>query len=136
MSRARERFLATLDRASSTPEPGTDGGTPRGDAERITVTATEAQNEFGRVLDQAARDQDVVITRHNVPRAVLLSVGRYRELVGAEATILNTLTEEFDALLARMQTPEVRAGTERGFQAPPEVMGRAAEAAARPGRDG
>jgi prevent-host-death family protein len=97
----------------------------------VTVTATEAQNEFGRVLDYAAHDQVVIITRHSTPRAVLLSVGRFQELAGAESTMLNALTEDFDALLARMQTPEVRAGTARGFQATPEQMGRAAQGAVR-----
>ena len=38
----------------------------------MTVTATEAQNEFGRVFDSAVRDQVVVITKHNTPRVVLL----------------------------------------------------------------
>jgi prevent-host-death family protein len=97
----------------------------------VTVSSTEAQNEFGRVLDLAARDQVVVITRHNAPRAVLISADRFRALAGAEAVMLDTLTNEFDALLARMQTPEVRAGTERGFRTTPEQMGRAAVAAAR-----
>ena len=97
----------------------------------VTVTSTEAQNEFGRILDQASHDAVVVITRHTVPRAVLLSIGRYRELAGAQATMLNTLTEEFDAQFDRMQDPQVWASTERGFQATPVEMGQAALTAAR-----
>ncbi len=135
MSRAQERLRAAKDQArSESAKSAPAGGAWRGGAETVepmTVTATEAQNEFGRVLDQATRDQVVVITRHSVPRAVLLSVERYRELAGAESTILNTLTDEFDAMLARMQTPKVRSGTERGFRATPEQMGGAAQASAR-----
>lgn len=101
-----------------------------------TIPATEAQNEFGRVMEQAIRDQTVVITRHNVPKVVLLSVERYRELAAAESTILDTLTDEFDAMLARMQAPSVRAGIERGFSATPSTMGKAAQKAARQARKG
>lgn len=131
MGTARERLPAAGGRAKSTSK----SGAARRYAEPITVTATEAQNEFGRVLDQATRDQVVVITRHNVPRAVLLSAERYRELASAESTILSTLTDKFDAMLARMQTPGVRSGMERGFGATPKQMGRAAEAAARQRRE-
>lgn len=132
MSRAQERLLAPKDQAISAPARSTsENKASREGAEPMTVTATEAQNEFGRVLDQATRDQVVLITRHGVPRAVLVSVERYRELASAESTILNTLTDEFDAMLARMQMPDVRSGTERGFRASPEGMGQAAEVAAR-----
>ena len=96
-----------------------------------TVSATDAQNEFGRVLDQASRNEVVVITRHSVPRAVLLSVDKYKELVGAQAARLGELTAEFDALLAEMQSPAVKAGMARGFQTTPKQMGKAAVAAAR-----
>ncbi|HEV2641393.1 MAG TPA: type II toxin-antitoxin system Phd/YefM family antitoxin, partial [Candidatus Elarobacter sp.] len=101
----------------------------------ITITATDAQNEFGRVLDLAARDQVVIITRHDTPRAVLISTDRFRALAGAEAVMLDSLAEEFDALLERMQTPQVRAGTARGFKTTPREMGRAAVRAARRDRD-
>jgi len=126
MRSARKRTRAAVDQGRST-SAAPSSLQPTG---ALTVTATEAQNEFGRILDRATHDEVVVITRHHAPRAVLLSIGRYRELAGAEATMLDTLTAEFDALLARMQTPTVRAGTERGFRATPEQMGRAAVKAA------
>jgi antitoxin Phd len=96
-----------------------------------TVSATDAQNEFGRVLHRASHDEVVVITRHGVPRAVLLSVDKYTELVGAQAARLGELTAEFDAMLAEMQSPAVKAGIARGFQTTPKQMGKAAVAAAR-----
>lgn len=101
-------------------------------AEPITVTATEAQNEFGRVFDSAVRDHVVIITRHNAPRAVLLSIDRYNALVGAGAAALDTLAGEFDALLARMQSPKAQAGMRRAFGASPQELGQAAVAAAKP----
>ncbi len=100
-------------------------------AQPITVTATEAQNEFGRVFDSALRDTVVVITRHNAPRAVLMSIDRYNALVGAEAAALDTLTEEFDALITRMQSPAARAAMEAAFNASPRELGKAAVAAAK-----
>jgi antitoxin Phd len=96
-----------------------------------TVSATEAQNEFGRVLDQASRNEVIVITRHSQPRAVLVSVERYKELVAAQAARLGELTAQFDALLGDMQSPDVKAGMARGFQTTPKQMGKAAVAAAR-----
>lgn len=109
--------------------------TPGERIERITVTATEAQNEFGRVLDSATQDRVVVITRHNTPRAVLMSIDKFEALSRAGEVVLDTLTGEFDALLERMQAPKSRAAMRQAFQASPEEMGRAAVAAAK-GRRG
>lgn len=38
-----------------------------------SVTASRLKNEFGTVFDEAAVSGAVVITKHNTPRAVLLS---------------------------------------------------------------
>ena len=98
----------------------------------LTVPSTEAQNEFGRVLDQAAAGQDIAITRHNVTRAVLVSAARYRQLTGgSEEPALNELDARFDELYASMQTAKVRDGTARAVDATPAEMGRAAVAAAK-----
>jgi len=73
-------------------------GLPLERCERISVTATEAQNEFGRVLDSVTGDRVIFITRHNSPRAVLISIERFDALVRKDETLLDTLTAEFDAL--------------------------------------
>lgn len=101
--------------------------------EPIHVTATEAQNEFGRVLSSASSGRRVVISRHQRPTAVLLSVEDYNELAQAVETVLDTLSEEFDELLERMQTPEFRGAMERAFGATPEELGAAAVRAVRKG---
>lgn len=98
---------------------------------RISVSATEAQNEFGRLLDTVAQDRVVVITRHNTPKAVMMSVDRYEALAGTDSDILERLTAEFDAMLERMQTPESVAATNRFLTARPEEIRAAAIAAAR-----
>lgn len=126
----KNRPLATRDgtpkwpRSSGTPELGAD-----------SIASTEAQNEFGAVMERATHGHDVVITRHGVPRAVLVSIDRYRELTSAEAAALDALTAEFDALFERMQTPEWRAGMDRALKATPDFMGRAAVAEAKRSRE-
>lgn len=109
---------------------GDRGSAPPARAERISVTATQAQNEFGRMLDAVAQDHVVVITKHNTPRASNLSIARFEALSRADETVLDALTGEFDALLERMQTPEARAAMRRAFAASPEELGQAAVAAA------
>jgi prevent-host-death family protein len=96
-----------------------------------TFTATDAKNEFGRVLDTALEKGAVVITRHDTPKAVLLAVGEFDALVAAGERTLDTLTGEFDELLARMQTSTARRGMADAFNATPARLGRAAVAAAK-----
>jgi prevent-host-death family protein len=96
-----------------------------------SYTATEAKNEFGRVLDQAIQGSTVVITKHDTPRAVLISMDKFNALQQAPQLKLNTLSTEFDALLARMQTAPARAGMKRAFNASAEQLGKAAVGAAR-----
>jgi prevent-host-death family protein len=96
-----------------------------------TFTATDAKNEFGRVLDTAVEKGAVVITRHDAPKAVLLAIDEYDALVAAGERTLDLLAAEFDELLARMQTPEARQGMADAFNATPTRLGRSAVAAAK-----
>lgn len=100
------------------------------DTHRLTVSSTEAQNEFGRMLDEASQDGEVVITRHGHPKAVLLSVARYEQLQERESTALAALSGQFDDMIANMQTKPSRDGVDRLFEASPEELGQAAVAAA------
>lgn len=96
-----------------------------------SYTATEAKNEFGHVLDQAIRGATVVITRHDSPRAVLISKERFDAMRHAPQLKLDALSHQFDELLANMQTPGARAAMERAFHATPRQLGKAAVVAAR-----
>jgi antitoxin Phd len=99
--------------------------------EASSFTATDAKKQFARVLEMVLQGGAVVITKHDAPKAVLLSVDEFNALTkGAEGT-LDTLSAEFDALLARMQTPRARAGMKAAFDASPRELGKAAVAAAR-----
>ena len=99
--------------------------------ERISVTSTEAQNEVWSLIDSVKGDRVIVITRHNAPRAVLMSYDRFDALAGSDVALLSTLTKKYDAMLEKMQTPEVRSATRRVFAASPEEVRLAAIAAAR-----
>ena len=100
-------------------------------AAKASYTATEAKNEFGRVLEQAIQGTTVLITKHDSPRAVLISIDHFQTLQEAPQAKLNTLTEQFDTLLERMQTPKARRGMTAAFGANPKQMGRVAVVAAR-----
>src|SRR5512146_3153263 len=91
-----------------------------------SYTATEAYNEFGTILDRAVQGATVVITKHNAPRAVLISVEKFNALRQAPQLKLDALSAEFDDLLARMQRPTARSSMERAFNANPEQLGKAA----------
>lgn len=99
--------------------------------EAASISATEAKREFGRVLDTVMQGGVVIITKHDAPRAVLLSIDEFEALSTAGVRRLDTLSQEFDALLARTQTPASRAGMKAAFDASPRQLGKAAVAAAR-----
>jgi antitoxin Phd len=99
--------------------------------EPSSVTASEAKSEFGRVLEMAIQGGAVVITKHDAPKAVLISVETFNALSGAAETKLDALNHEFDALLAQMQTPKARRGMKTAFAASAKQLGKAAVAAAR-----
>ncbi|HKU71524.1 MAG TPA: type II toxin-antitoxin system prevent-host-death family antitoxin [Burkholderiales bacterium] len=95
------------------------------------VAATRLKNEFGAVLEQALRGGAVAITRHDTPRAVLISYDEFQALVKARSHDLSDLAAEYDVLLANLQTPRAKKGLEAAFNATPAELGRAAVRAAR-----
>ena len=99
--------------------------------ESPTFTASGAKKDFGKVLELAMRGGRVFITKHAAPKVVVLSVDDFAALTRATERTLDTLSGEFDALLARMQMPKARAGLKAAFDASPKEIGAAAVAAAR-----
>lgn len=95
------------------------------------VTASRFKNEFGAVLEAAALGGAVAITRHDAPKAVLLSFAEFEALTRSHAPDLDRLEAQFDRMLARMQTPKARKGAAAAFDAGPAELGRAAVKAAR-----
>ena len=96
-------------------------------AEMPTISATDLKNATADVFEQVAAKRAVAITRHEKPRAILLSVEQYEALTGQQnPDWLEKLHEEYRGLLDRMQGPEQRAAAERAFNATPEELGEAA----------
>ena len=111
--------MSTSYHTPSTPAPRV--------AEMPTISATELKNATADVFEQVAARRAVAITRHEKPRAVLLSVEEYEALTGQQnPDWLEKLHEEYRGMLDRMQGPEQRAAAEKLFKATPEELGEAA----------
>jgi antitoxin (DNA-binding transcriptional repressor) of toxin-antitoxin stability system len=102
----------------------TENRSPGAAEEAISVTATVARKEFGRILDLVAQGRRVIITRYGVAAAVMMPVGRFDVSTAADTAMLDTLTAEFDALLESMQTAQAHAARDGMFNASPEQLDR------------
>ena len=96
-----------------------------------SISATEAKNAFGAILEKAIRGETMIITKHDTPKAVLISIDQFEALKRTPELTLDTLGAEFDALLARMQQPKARAGMKVAYESSSRQLGHAALAAAR-----
>ena len=95
------------------------------------VAATQAKNTFGELLDRVSASGPVAITRHDTPKAVLLSYEEFESLSNARSKTLDALSTSFDDLLERLQTPAARQAAQDAFHASPAELGRAAAQAAK-----
>jgi antitoxin Phd len=108
------------------------GATPKDRAREVaqpageSIPATEAQNNFGRVLGRAKREGRVFITRYDQPEAVVLSIEEYEALTGREPVDLQALEREFDTMLLRMQRPEHGRAVDQLFAMTGSQLGKAA----------
>ena len=93
------------------------------------VTASELKNNFGEVSAQAMKGA-VAITRHQRAEFILLPVEQYLELQHARTAPLDALTSQFDAMVARMNTPAAKRGVAKLFKASPAGLGKSAVKAA------
>ena len=91
-------------------------------------SATEAKNSLGLVLDTAFSQGMVAITKRDRPTAIVLSMDAYQALLDGQHQPLDSLTQEFDQLLQRMQTAASRDALMDAFDAPPDELGQAAVA--------
>jgi hypothetical protein len=60
-----------------------------------------------------------------------MAVDEFNSLVGAREDQLQTLSDEFDVFLSKMQTSKARQGMKDAFDASPAELGQAALMAAR-----
>jgi prevent-host-death family protein len=86
----------------------------------ITVTALEAKNRFGKLLDRVARGEEVVVTRHDKP------VARMVPAEGRQLSAIRRAVAELKQLQARIRArgrrraslseAEVRSAIDEGRQ--------------------
>jgi antitoxin Phd len=95
-----------------------------------SVTASELKSGLAGVMEQATQLGAVAITKHDAPKAVLVSYAEFEALIAARTPAIDALSAEFDALLARLQTPAAQRGMADAFDAPPQALGGAARVAA------
>jgi antitoxin Phd len=98
-----------------------------------SFTITEFKERAREVIDLVGDHKAVAILRHKMPDAVLISARDYVEFVKLRRERLNFLTQRYDDMVARMQTPEAIAGADALFNTGSEVLGRIAVAAAKRG---
>lgn len=102
----------------------------------VEVTAADLKNRTGSILNQVLTHGTLAITRHHVPHAVLVSVPEYLALLQRAPDPVKTLKKEFDALVAKMQTPKARAAARAVGTATPAQLAAAARTRLQEGKRG
>lgn len=93
------------------------------------ISATEFKKRFGKTLEDVAHGQPVRIIRHG-RRDECLVLLREDELAALQARVnspLEALREQFDDMVARMQTPEARKAAASIGTVKPATLGKAAQ---------
>lgn len=54
----------------------------------VTLKSTEAQQNFGAMLDRAIGEDDVIVERYGSPRVAIVNYRRYQALVAAEKELI------------------------------------------------
>ena len=93
---------------------------------RATYTATEAKNDFGKLLEQAIHGEPVIITRHGAEKAVMISAAEFRAFRREAEEKLQALRADFDRMYAEMQAPEFHCKMTKAFHMSPKELGKAA----------
>jgi PHD/YefM family antitoxin component YafN of YafNO toxin-antitoxin module len=91
-----------------------------------SVSASKMVGAMQQVTNTVMTHGAVVVTRHDQPSMVLLSVDRYLELEQAAAPNLDALTQRFDDLYAGMQGDAAALAMEDAFALSPAQLGQAA----------
>lgn len=63
----------------------------------VTFKSSEAQQNFGMVMEHALADGDVVIERYGAPRVAIINFKRYQRLLDAERELLRLRLQQASA---------------------------------------
>jgi prevent-host-death family protein len=80
------------------------------------VTASVLKNKFSEVARRASREP-LAVSRHNRREFVILTAEQYDELQQSRRAPLESLTAEFDRMVAKMNTPADRTARRNFFKA-------------------
>lgn len=94
------------------------------------VSATKLVAGMQKVTSAVMTHGAVVVTRHDEPAMVLMSIDRYLALEQAAEPDLDALTKQFDDMFTRMQGDEAAEAMESAFAMVPAELGKAAVRAA------
>ncbi len=100
-------------------------------ADLSEVTASVLKNKFSEVARLAASGP-LAVSRHNRREFVILTAEQYEELQQSRRAPLESLTAEFDQMVARMNTPEGKRASAALFSASAADLGRAFVKTSRP----
>jgi len=53
----------------------------------VTLKSSDVQQNFGRVVDTALAQNDVIVERYGEPRVVIMGYDRYQQLLEAEQSL-------------------------------------------------
>lgn len=95
------------------------------------VSATKLVGGMQKVTGAVMAHGAIVVTRHDEPAMVLMSVDRYLQLEQAAEPNLDALTRQFDEMFSRMQDADTASNMADAFAMTPEELGEAAVRAAR-----
>jgi PHD/YefM family antitoxin component YafN of YafNO toxin-antitoxin module len=96
----------------------------------LAVSATQLVSGMQKVTSAVMAHGAVVVTRHDEPAMVLMSIDRYLALEQAAEPDLDALTRQFDEVFARMQGDQAAQAMEDAFAMSPAELGKAAVRAA------
>lgn len=64
----------------------------------VTLTPTEAQENFSAMLDRALSEDDVVVERDGTPQVAIVNYRRYQMLIGAETELVRLRLQQASAV--------------------------------------
>ena len=63
----------------------------------LRLKSTEAQQNFGAMLDRASGEDDVIVERYGTPRVAIVAYDRYQELVSAQRELMRLRLQQASA---------------------------------------
>ena len=97
----------------------------------VVMTTREARDEFSSLLRKVSRHGTVILKKHDLNKAVVMSYEQYTELTRSNPGFPTRIATTHDALFEAMQAPTARQAMRSAFAASLEEMSKSAVSAAR-----